>query len=400
MTLADAMANDLPDWVRNAARYCADPLRAARDLRPLIQASAAEGARQAYVPDTVIRALAETGMCGLKVPRAFGGSEVDARTYIDVIEELSYADGSTGWVVMASGFAGGGVGLGPSATEEIFNGGGGIMTAAQISSLGTAERVDGGYRVQGNFHFGSGSRYASSFGGAFAVLQDGKPVLTEAGKPKTIFAFTPRRNVRLKGNWDVFGLAATGSYDFDFIDHVIPDDWVTGLPGRETHTGPIHAITVSIGHVAWALGVGRRALEEIHALAQRKKRFGRTTLIDQPVFQLEYGRHLMAMRAARALTYEVFDTWYEAAKAGPPGIEVRADARLASCWATEVALKAAQFAFFSAGSDGIRNHDGDNILQRVMRDMQAGAVHRHIDGNIMIEAAQVALGVAEPELDL
>ena len=46
------------------------------------------------------------GIWGLKVPREFGGAEVDAHTYIDVIEELSYADGSTGWVVMAAGFAG------------------------------------------------------------------------------------------------------------------------------------------------------------------------------------------------------------------------------------------------------------------------------------------------------
>jgi len=399
--MADGVPEPLPDYIRRAPRACPEPLRAARELRAVIEAGAAEGERLSHVPDGVIRAICEAGLWGLKVPREFGGAEVDAHTYIDVMEELSYADGSTGWVVMAAGFAGGGVGLGPSAVERIYDGDEGIIGAAQVSSLGKAERVDGGYRVwDGHFHFGSGSRYASWFGGAFAIQQDGQPVLGEQGKPAIILAFTSRDKVRLKGNWDVVGLAATGSYDFDFVDQHIPDDWVLGLPGRKNIGGPIHAIGVSIGHVAWALGVGKRALDEIHALATRKRRFQRTTLIDQPRFQLEYGRHLAAMQAARTQVHKVFDDWYEAAKEGPVGIEIRAQARLTSCWATEVALSAAQFAMFSAGSDGVRNQDGCNTLQRVFRDMQTGATHRHIDQDTLIECAQVALGVADPGLVL
>ena len=399
--MADGVPEPLPDYIRRAARACPEPLQAARDLRAVIEAGAGEGEQLSHVPDDVIRAICEAGLWGLKVPREFGGAEVDAHTYIDVIEELSYADGSTGWVVMAAGFAGGGVGLGASAIERIYGGEEGIIGAAQVSSLGKAERVDGGYRVwDGHFHFGSGSRYASWFGGAFAIHEDGEPVLGEQGKPVTIMAFTSRDKVRLKGNWDVVGLAATGSYDFDFVDQLIPEDWVFGLPGRKPVGGPIHAIGVSIGHVAWALGVGKRALDEIHALATRKRRFQRVTLIDQPRFQLEYGRHLAAMQAARSQVHKVFDDWYEAAKAGPVGIDIRAQARLTSCWATEVALAAAQFAMFSAGSDGVRNHDGCNTLQRVFRDMQTGATHRHIDQDTLIECAQVALGVADPGLVL
>lgn len=391
----------LPDYIRNAAWACRDPLAAARELRPVIEAGAAEGERLAHVSDDVIRAICEAGLWGLKVPREFGGAEVDARTYIDVIEELSYADGSTGWVVMAAGFSGGGVGLGPSAVERIYHGGEGIIGAAQVSSLGKAERIDGGYRVwDGHFHFGSGARYASWFAGAFAVEEGGAPVLNEQGMPVIVMCFTSRDKVRLRGNWDVVGLAATGSYDFDFVDQEIADDWILGLPGRKPLGGPIHAIGVSIGHVAWALGVGKRALDEIHALATRKRRFQRNTLIDQPRFQLEYGRHLAAMQAARTQVHKVFDDWHHAASHGSVGIETRAQARLTSCWATEVALAAAQFAMFSAGSSGVRNQDGANTLQRVFRDMQTGATHRHIDQDTFAECAQVALGVAGADLVL
>ena len=57
-------------------------------------------------------------------------------------------------------------------------------------------------------------------------------------------------------------------------------------------------------------------------------------------------------------------------------------------------------AFFSAGSDGIRNSEEQNVLQRVFRDVQTGATHRHVDGNIQMEAAQVALGIGDPKAEL
>jgi hypothetical protein len=81
-------------------------------------------------------------------------------------------------------------------------------------------------------------------------------------------------------------------------------------------------------------------------------------------------------------------------------LDTRASARLATCWATETALHAAQFAMFSAGSDGVRNHDGANTLQRAFRDLQGGATHRQVDQDVLTEAAQVALGIADPALEL
>ncbi len=123
-------------------------------------------------------------------------------------------------------------------------------------------------------------------------------------------------------------------------------------------------------------------------------------MIDQPRFQLEYGRHLAAMQAARTQVLKVFEDWYDAVGKGPVGMKIIAQARLTSCWATEVALAAAQFAMFSSGSDGVRNDGGTNTLQRVFRDMQTGATHRHIDQDTFAECAQVALGIAEPGLAL
>jgi hypothetical protein len=58
-----------------------------------------------------------------------------------------------------------------------------------------------------------------------------------------------------------------------------------------------------------------------------------------------------------------------------------------------------QFAYLAAGTDGLRNSP-DNTLQRCHRDIQASAVHRHVDDNVLIEAASVVLGVNPPGLQL
>ena len=403
MNIQKSTSNALPEWIHKAPRFTADPRKAARDLRPIVESGAAEGERLGYIPDSVLRPIIESGLFGILVTKELGGIEADAATYIDVIEELSYADGSTGWVVMATTFciAGASIWLGPSAIKAMYESDEGYIAAGQIAPLGKAERVDGGYQVSGTFQFGSGSRLSSWLLGNFVLHKDGKPALTAEGKPQFIWAFGPRRNIRLKEDaWDVMGLAATASYDFEFVDQFIPDDFVMFPLRPSRRGGPFYEIGVSIGHVAWALGVGTRILDEIQALASRKRRENRQTLIDQPTFQRDFARARASMEAASAYVRSAFEDWFQAAHHGTPSLEVRAKARLASCWATEIAGQVGEFAFLASGSDGARNRGGDNVLQRCFRDLKVGCTHRHIDQNVMLEAASVLLGINDPNLVL
>jgi hypothetical protein len=73
---------------------------------------------------------------------------------------------------------------------------------------------------------------------------------------------------------------------------------------------------------------------------------------------------------------------------------------LAACWATEVAANVGRFAYLAAGSDGLRNAGGTNRLQRCFRDLQAGAIHKHVDHNVLIECGQVLLGVNPPGIEI
>lgn len=391
----------LPAWIRKAPWKIADPLATARSLRTLLESEAAAGERAGRLTEPVARALVDSGMFGLMVPASLGGSECDPLLYVDTIEELSYADGSAGWVVLATTFgtAAAATWLGDAAVERMFDGEGGFICAGQLATTGTAERVEGGYRVRGRFQFGSGSNFASFMMGAFLLKENGAPVLDEKGRPAYVWAFLPRSGLRfVERSWEVMGLSATASVDYEAVDQFVAEDFVVDMK-RARRGGPVYEIGVSIAHISWSLGVAMRAMDEIRALAARKRRPARATLIDQPTFQRDYAENLAALEACRALVRSIFGEWHEAAKRGEAGIEAKARGRMAACWATKTTNEIGRFAHLAAGSDGIRNHE-ENRIQRCFRDLHAGSIHKHVDDNVMIDCGAVLLGVASPDVEL
>jgi len=396
------LSDELPLYIRKAPRQTkGDPVEVARSLRPLIESKALAGDKQGYLHDDVVKGMVESGLFGLLLPKEYGGMETDPETYIAVTEELSYADSSAGWVFMATTFclANAAIWLGPSAVKTIFESDAGFIAAGQIAPLGKAERVDGGYLISGVSQFGSGSRFSSWLLGSFVLHKNGKPDLSPEGKPQVVWGFAPRRNVRLRTDtWDVMGLRSTASYDFEFIEQFLPDDFVMFPFQRDRRGGPIFDVGVSMGHVSWALGVGMRILDEMKGLARSKRREGRQTLIDQQLFQKNFGDAAGTVEACRAYVRSAFNKWYAAAKQGPASMEVKMHGRLAACWATEQIAKVGQFAYLAAGSDGLRNNGGNNVLQRCFRDIEAGSPHRHVDHNVLVDCSQVILGINPPNL--
>ncbi len=120
--------------------------------------------------------------------------------------------------------------------ERVFKGGR-IPTAAGSGGInGTAERIEGGYRVTGHYLFASGARHAD-------WLLGGAPVVN--GEPGDVIMFVvPAEDATIHlDTWDVAGLKGSGSCDFSVTDLFIPDEltWsrtalVQGTPNRG---GPI-----------------------------------------------------------------------------------------------------------------------------------------------------------------
>ncbi|HEX7444593.1 MAG TPA: acyl-CoA dehydrogenase family protein [Acidimicrobiales bacterium] len=368
----------------------------ARALAPLIEAEAARAELEGTMTPAVVDALADAGLFWTLVPAELGGAEADAVTSLGVFEELAYADGSTGWSAMANAttscFAA--IYTGDEAVDAMFGAELGIH-AGMLGPMGTAARADHGFTVSGSYQFGSGCGHAGWFGAGVMEMADGAPALSELGLPAMRVCFLRRDEVELDGNWDVMGLAGTGSFDYRVEGVTVPEAFTFPLlEATPQRGGPGYGIGLfgltAIGHAAFALGVGRRALEEVLAIARSKQRLGAEPIAGQQLFLHDFALRDGAMRSARAYVYESFAEAEAAVLAdGMASLEQQQRLRQCTTYATRVAADAADFAYTWAGSSGLRN---PSVVQRCFRDIHAGTQHLYVDNNTLTGYTQALLG--------
>ena len=179
------------------------------------------------------------------------------------------------------------------------------ITAGQFSPKGPCVAVDGGYQVSGRYAFGSGSGHANWIGGGTIEMENGAPRFVD-GKPLIRAFFVPRSEVEFLGDWDVMGLVGTGSYDYAISERVVPEGFTFLITDPHPHRGgTLYGLGVlgmtSIGHSGFALGVSRRAVDEVVELSATKQRLGHPTPVaGVERFQYELGRHTAMLNAARA----------------------------------------------------------------------------------------------------
>lgn len=375
-----------------------DPRATARNLRPLVEAEAdaTDGALTLTRP--LVDAFAQAGLFHLMVPRDLGGDEADPDTILDVFDDLAYADGSIGWSLMANASSTAYVAyLAPSAAATMVRDDPYGCSAGMYAPLGgQAHREPGGFRVTGNYQFGSGCAHATYFGGGAFEFHDGEmPPPDESGFPAMRCYYVPRERVELKRNWDTLGLRGTGSFDYHVPEQLVDEGWTFALLHAEVHTGgPLFHLgpipLAGLGHAGWALGVARRALDEIETIARSgRMRLGQTMLRDQQVFQREFGVQRQALRAATLLAHDSFGRAFAHVARGDAMTKaVVDDTRAATSWVTRTAEEAVLFAYRNAGSGGLRN---PSRLQRCLRDMLTGGRHVFVDDKSFEDAVQAQL---------
>jgi alkylation response protein AidB-like acyl-CoA dehydrogenase len=371
-------------------------LEQARKLAPFIEAEAESCERQGTMPASVVESLRDSGLFSILVPRSLGGSEVSAVTALAVFEELTAADASIGWSHMAnastSAFS---AYLGDDAVEAMFADHLAIM-AGQFSPKGPSVAVDGGYQVQGRYAFGSGSGHADWIGGG-TVEMDGQAPRMVDGRPIIRAFFVPRSEVEFLGGWDVMGLIGTGSFDYAIAERVVPAGFTFEITNPHQHRGgSLYGLGVlgvtSIGHAGFALGVGRRAIDEVLMLAGRKQRMGyATNVAGMERFQYGLGHETAKLKAARALLFQTFTAAQQQLEAGQPlDEELRLGIRQATTHAAHVSAQVVDFAYHWSGADGIR----PGALQRLYRDTHASTQHIFVDDNTFSEYGRHLLAEA------
>lgn len=349
-----------------------DALMARLDaITPLLEETAEEGESLGRVPDNAAKALHETGVFKVGIPRELGGYEFSPRQVIDTIAKLSHADASVGWAFMAVQMVTGTTAayLGPDAVAQLYpdvGNGGHALIAGQGTKLGTAVRVDGGYRISGHWHFASGISMATHVHTAALCPETGEALV-----------FTlPKDQARMIDNWDVMGLRATSSHDYVCEDLFVPESHVYGIATTDVrHGGAIYRMGLAnmagICHTGWALGVGRRMLDELKTLAA-KKTGSPNASVDTQQFYAEYAQAEAKLRAARAWAMEVWADSEATLDHGEPlDTEQETLTRLMLNNTTWSVHAVGQTVYKWAATAALRR----GVLQRFFRDLHAGTQH-------------------------
>ncbi len=349
-------------------------LAAARELRSTIDAYAVK-AGDDPVPAETVQAMASAGLFGIMTPKELGGGELGLLDTIDVIAEVSRADGSAGWCLMASAstVAYFGAYAGEAFVKEMFADGV-PLAAGQFAPNGTAARDGDGYRISGQYQFGSGIHYADWVGGG---------VLTEVPEgsdepPQYLFTVVPKDKVTLRGNWDVLGLMSTASYDYT-IDNVFVPEQATFLFAAPTRRrgGRLFELGVMVltaaGHAGYAVGVTRRALDELMGIARTKVRMGTGVFLkDGERFLEALGTLESRLRSAEAWMRETFVRAEQSiSKGGKVDPATSNLVRQATVHVTQEGADIVRRAYLLAGTTGLRA----SPLQRCFRDIHAGSQH-------------------------
>jgi alkylation response protein AidB-like acyl-CoA dehydrogenase len=391
MTTVETSASGAPPAAAPSAAPGLDAdavLRRATELHELIDRHGEENDREGRIAEPVVEALYASGAVGGFSPRELGGSEMSPRQLMDLYRTLSYADPSTGWVTMALGMVTGlaGAFFDRDTAEELFSTPR-LGIAGQGTRPGRAVPVRGGYELTGSWSFASGIKHATHL---HTAAQD-----TETGEPR--FFIVPVEQVTFdQDSWDVMGLRGTGSIDYTLQDVFVPANYSYHTLSTEPVTGgDLYRIGIgnyaSLNHGPWALGSGRRLLDEL-ALSVQAKDGKPGAPGDSDSFAEQYAHAEVRLRAAKAFLYEVWEE-IEASLAAGDGVPVRLETlnRVALNNATFTAHEVAQFVYLNSGTAALRQ----GTVQRLFRDVHGGTQHISSSPVTMRSAGRELAGLAK-----
>jgi len=341
----------------------------ARKIGELASQHAEYADEQGKLAEPVVKALHDNLMFGMWVPKAVpGGSELDPVSSLETIANVAYGDPSAGWVMMAAALA---VGTGAAyleddAVDELFGGERMPVIAGQGTRPGKAVRDNGGFRLSGSWSFASGIKHGTHI--------HTLGLIEETGEPR-IFVF-PVEQATLIDNWDVMGLRGTGSIDYTADNVYVPEGYthfaMTETPKRG---GSLYTLGIigfaAMCHSGWALGIGRRLLDECAAFVRERGGVAGPQG-GSPSFQEGYARAEGGYRSARAY---VLETWRDVsatlAASETPSVRQHTLIRSAMIHVTAASHEVAKFVYQAAGTAGLRA----GTVQRLFRDMHAGTQH-------------------------
>ena len=374
-------------------------------LLPLIEQRADEAERLGHMTDDVVDALRKSGIYTMLFPKAVGGPEISPFDAMQIVERLSYAHASAGWCTIVNNMEGMtmAIYIEDPGIAEVFRNGVDITIAGNGVPRGFARPVDGGYMISGHWAYGSAITHAEWIHtGCFVTDPSGKDMVIQPnGHPKVVITHHPRSTIKLLGNWDVLGLRATGSFDYELADGrelFVPGhrtyDFDIGAPRRGGIQGMLGLAGWSAwAHSSWAIGVGRRILDElVKVIVERTDAFGKSS--DSASFKFQFAQAEGRFRAAHALVYQTWRSVSETCGRGEaPSLDQMTMIKLSLRHVHDVISDVSTFAYRAARGASLRN----TTMQRFYRDIHSGTQHILMADQIVEEVGRALLGLPAPD---
>jgi alkylation response protein AidB-like acyl-CoA dehydrogenase len=355
----------------------ADIFANARALSAYLREKSAEIDEARKLPSEVVARLREAGMFRLMMPKTWGGPELRPAEQVEIIEELAKANASAAWCVMIgcdSGFFAGY--LDQDAAREIFPRLD-MVTAGSVMPTGRAERVEGGYRVTGQWSFGSGVSHADVVGLSCVLYENGAPVMKSKSTPVTCGMLTPAANVEVVDNWHTTGMRGTGSSDYRTKDLFVAERFLFNLRPPARREGVLwRRATNFLPKVSGVpLGAARATIDHVVEMMKTKVEMpGGRPYKNIPRVQSAIADAEMKFGAARAYVFAAMDReWERLEHHEEPSVRERADAWLSRVNAAQTARDIIRSLYDAAGSAAI--YSERSLLDRALRDAETFCQH-------------------------
>lgn len=345
-------------------------LENARRLAPAVAARSEEIEALRRLPADLVAEFRAAGFFRMARSGAKGGPQMTLPRQLEVIELLAVADPSAAWCVKIGVDSGIIAELLPPAASARLLPDPDMITAGQFTTAhGTLERVEGGYRLNGRFPFGSGVTHADVVMSGGVVTEGGAPVPGPGGIPESRLAFCRADELVVEDTWHTHGLRGSGSTHYRAEDVFVPEDQALRIDealfaGRDPlYASGFNWVTTM---AAVPLGTARRAIDEARALIHQRK----AGIPPRPMAETVQAREAIARAeaawgAAQAFLYRAAEEFWAELERGTPAVETKGRLALANVNSFRMAAEVTRELFDLIGANAVFH---GAPLERLARD--------------------------------
>jgi 3-hydroxy-9,10-secoandrosta-1,3,5(10)-triene-9,17-dione monooxygenase len=367
-----------------AAGIRAEALGRAAALVPVLKERASRTEQLRQIPAETVRDLTVSGLIRVGNPECYSGLGLDLDVIHEIGWELGRGCGSTAWCYSLWATHNWWLGhFSERVQEEFFAGGPDTIFSSGLNPLGgTAEPVDGGFRVSGRWSFSSGCDAAS-----WVMVACGK------SREQMSWLMLPRADYEIVDTWFSSGLCGSGSKDIVITDVFVPahratdparagdGDW-TGweLHKRVSYRAPLRVLA-GWDLAAPVIGIAQGAVDEFTAQLHRSSGPGRSA--DSVPLQLRLAEASAEVDAARSLHRADIQEILDRAGRGDTFTPLdRVRYRRDKAFAVKLAVQAVNRLFEGSGARAVM---ASEPMQRHHRDAHSASHHAALGWDVAAE---------------